>query len=158
MMKKYLFIALCLSILFCTGCSKKTAVTTAYKTYDTECLGTDPSGAQILRVWGSGKDYNQAVENAGKKAVEEVTFNHITNGAGDCNAWPVIDSPVARRNNSEYFAKFFKHKGNYRKYITTEKPDKDKAMIGNDRVVVPVIVTVNRESLRQKFVKDKIID
>ena len=155
MKKLTLFIAL--SLLLCVGCSKKTNVTTAYRTYETECLGTDPSGAQVLRVWGSGKDYNAAVENAAKTAVEEVAFNHITNGSGDCNSWPVIDSPVTRKNNSEYFAKFFKHNGNYKKYIKVEKPDKDKAMTGNDRVVVPVIVTVDREALRQKFIKDEIL-
>lgn len=154
---KKLTLLIAFSLLLCVGCSKKTNVTTAYRTYETECLGSDPSGAQILRVWGSGKDYNDAVENAGKKAVEDVAFNHITNGSGDCNSWPVIDSPVARKNNTEYFAQFFKHKGNYRKYIKLEKPDKEKMFTGNDRVVVPVVVTVDREALRQKFVKDEIL-
>lgn len=156
-MKYRILLTLIVSVVLLSGCSKKVATTTAYKSYDTECLGTDPSGAQILRVWGMGKDYNEAVENAGKKAVEEVTFNHVTNGSGDCNSWPVIDSPVARKNNSEYFAKFFKHKGDYRKFIKVEKPDKDSALNGNGRVEVAVVVTVDREGLRQRFVKDGIL-
>lgn len=156
-MKKLVLLFAGLSLLLMGSCSKKVTSTTAYRTYDTECLGTDPSGAQVLKVWGSGKDYKEALENASKKAVEDVTFNHVTNGPGDCNSWPVIDSPVARRNNSAYFSEFFKHNGKYRKYIKAEKPDKDKAVYGNDRVVLPVVVTVDRQGLVEKFTDDKII-
>lgn len=155
-MKKILFIAFI--ALAMASCGKKVVPTTAaYHSYETECLGTDPSGAQRLRVWGEGKDRNAAIENARKKAVEDVVFNHITAGSGNCNSWPVIDNPTARRTHHEYFAKFFKDGGKYKKFIKAEKPDKDTKMVGNDKVVQPVEITVDREGLVNQFIKDKII-
>ncbi len=145
-------------MLLAGACGKKELPSTiAYRSYDTECLGSDPSGRMRLRVWGEGKDQKAAEENARKKAVEDVVFGHITRGNG-CNSMPVLDNPSARRIHREYFNKFFKDGGKYKKYIKAEKPEKDARFIGNDRVVQPMEITVDREGLIDRFIKDKILD
>lgn len=148
-------LVLVLAVTSCGG-KKEVASTVAYKSYETECLGSDASGSQRLRVWGEGKDQKSAQENARKRAVEDVVFNHITAGR-DCDSWPVIDDPTARRVNHEYFAKFFKDGGKYKKFIKAESPDKDARFIGNDKVVQPMLITVDREGLIKQFTKDKIL-
>lgn len=141
----------------CHG-KKELPAVAAYQSYDTECLGSDASGAQRLRVWGEGKNQKGAQENARKKAVEDVVFNHITSGTpGGCNSWPVVDNPSARRIHHEYFAKFFKDGGKYKKFIKAEKPDKEAHFIGNDKVVQPMEITVDREGLIKQLTKDKIL-
>lgn len=147
---------LLLIILF--ACGKKTVPTTAaYTSHEIECLGTDPSGAQRLRVWGEGKDAKAAQESARKKAVEAVLFGHITAGSGQCNSWPVIDNPTTRRTQHEYFAKFFKDGGKFKKFIKAEKAREEKRFTGNDKVVQELEVTVDREGLLKQMTKDKII-
>ncbi len=145
-----------LSLASCAS-KKPLASTVAYVSHPTECIGSDPSGLVRLRVWGEGKDRNAAIENAKKKAVEDVLFSNITAGSSKGNSWPVIDNPSIRRTNSEYFAKFFKNGGSYKKFIKTEKPDKNDNYTGNDKVVVPVEITVDKEGLRHRLIKDKIL-
>lgn len=159
-MKKLLIIFAAAAMLLVTSCGSKKPVpsTIAYTSHATECLGQDAVGAQRLRVWGQGKDFKAAQEDARKKAVEEVTFNHVTAGAGNCNSWPVIDNPTARRTHHEYFAKFFKDGGKYKKYIKAEKPSKSDAVYGNDCVVVEMEITVDREGLQKRFTKDHILE
>lgn len=156
MVKKYL--ALCVIAILTiamTGCTKKVIPTTmAYRSYDTECISKDPSGAITLRVWGEGADGKEARLNASKKAVEEVTFTNLT--GNHANALAVIPSPTARARHREYFNKFFKDGGKYKKYVKAEKPEKAEELNGNKRVVVPVIVTVDREGLITLFKKDKV--
>ena len=161
MIMKSIHIILALgAMLLASSCGGKKELpsTVAYQSYETECLGSDASGHQRLRVWGEGKDQKAAQENARKKAVEDVTFKHITAGSGQCNSWPVVDSPSARRVHHEYFAKFFKDGGKYKKFIKAEKPDKDARFIGNDKVVQPMEITVDREGLVKQFTKDKILE
>ena len=139
------------------GCSKKVVQpsTLAYAKHDTECLLKDPSGIVTLLVWGEGLDEKSARANAGKKAVEEVIFNNIT--GNKYNTLAILPAPTARAANREYFNKFFKDNGDYRKYIKSEKPDKSDYAKGNQQVVVPVTVTVEREKLIDKLKKDKIL-
>lgn len=156
MVKKYcvLYIVAVLAIVM-SGCTKVIVPTTmAYRSYETECISKDPSGSITLRVWGEGSNGKEARANASKKAVEEVTFTNIT--GNKANALAVIPSPTARAKHRDYFNKFFKDGGKYKKYVKAEKPEKDEALNGNNRVVVPVIVTVDREGLITLFKKDKV--
>lgn len=158
-MKKYLLFLLVAATMVASSCgsSKPVSSTVAYQNHPTECIGADPSGSVRLRVWGEGRDEKGAIENARKKAVEEVLFNHITAGSEKGHSWPLIDNPSVRRTQSAYFAKFFKDGGNYKKYIKMDKPEKEAFHVGNDKVVVPVEIIVDKEGLRKKMTKDKIL-
>lgn len=144
-------------ILSLTSCSKKVVPTTiAYRSNKTEIITSDPSGSVTLRVWGEGLNSKAARINAAKKAIEEVTFSGVT---GPHNAvMAVIPSPTARARYREYFNKFFKDNGKYKKYVKAEKPEKDEYLNGNGMVVVPVVVTIDREGLIKQFTKDKVTE
>ena len=145
MVKKFIMTCAAVALMVCaTGCSKKVQPTTrAYRSYETECIAKDPSGAVTLRVWGEGSDAKHARENAAKKAVEEVVFTNLTGNRA--NVMAVIPGPTVRARHREYFNKFFKDGGKYKKYVKAEKPEKEAELNGNQRVVVPVITTVDRE-------------
>lgn len=158
MVKK--FILACAAVVVMaglTGCSKKTVPTTqAYRSYETECISKDASGSITLRVWGEGSDAKDARQNAAKKAVEEVTFTNLKGNRA--NVLAIIPGPTVRARHREYFNKFFKDGGKYKKYVEAEKPEKEAVLNGNQRVVVPVIVTVDREGLITLFKKDNVLE
>ena len=146
-----------LAVLLCAlaGCSKKVMPTTmAYRTYDTECLSKDASGAITLRVYGTGHDAKSARTDAARKAVEEVTFTNLTGNRA--NALALLPQPTARTAHGEYFNKFFKDGGDYKKYVKVDKVDDEDLLRGNGRVTAPFIVVVDREGLLKKYKKDKI--
>lgn len=152
-------IGLCCVILLAAiaACSKKVVPTTmAYRSYATECISKDASGDITLRVWGEGVNAKEAKMNAAKKAVEEVTFKNLS--GNKANALAIIPGPTVREKHREYFNKFFKDGGKYKKYVKAEKPEKDEELNGNHMVVVPVIVTVDREGLVTLFKKDKVTE
>ena len=108
-MKKffYLFI-LSGGIMLFDGCkSSKMTDTAAYHNYETECLGKSMDGRQTLRVWASGRNRADAVQQAMKKAVYDITFTGISAGSGECNSYPVVDEANARIKYEEYFDRFF---------------------------------------------------
>ncbi len=155
-MKKILLVLLFAVVMtVVSGCSRKTVPTTlAYRSYDTECIHKDAGGNLTLRVWGEGHNSKDARNEAARKAVEEVIFSNLS--GNKASNMPIISSPTARQKNREYFNNFFSKK-TYKKYVKAEKPEKKEYLNGNDRVVVPVIVTIDREGLIDRLKKDKII-
>lgn len=157
MMKIFLYVAVTLVLL--TGCKSKEPTTAAFHNYTTECLGKNMDGSQTLRVWASGRNKTDAVEQAKKKAVYDVVFSGIQAGSGECNAYPVVDETNARKKYEEYFDLFFADGGAYTKYVSVS--NQKKAAIqrhyGDGTQTVGVIVTVNRSALRKRFESDNII-
>lgn len=156
MVKKLIWLMSLVMILSLTGCGKKAQPTTiAYRSnHDTELLAKDPTGSVTIRVWGTGLDNKAARENAARKAVEEVTFSSLANNHE--SVLPILPAPTTRAKHREYFNKFFKSK--YKKYIKSEKPEKEEYMKGNQQVAVPMIVVVDREAIIKQLKKDNVID
>lgn len=123
-----------------------------------ECVSQDPSGTQLLRVWGKGVDLDHAVENARKSAVETVLFSYITRGTGKYNSLPIIDNTTIRGAHSQYFKNFFKDGGEYKKYAKKQNVNKDNVLEGGNLVVVETIWLVDRPALKAKMKKDNIIE
>lgn len=143
------------------GCkSNKTATeTVAYHSYEIECMGKSMDGKQTLRVWASGRNRSDAVEQAMKKAVYDVTFSGISAGSGECNSYPVVDEANARKKYEDYFDMFFADGGDYRKYVTThgQKRGATTKMQGNGSQTYGIIVSVDRTALRKRFEADNVI-
>ena len=116
-------------------------------------------GSQTLQVWASGRNKTDAIEEAKKKAVYDVTFVGISAGSGECNAYPVVDEANARKKYEDYFDKFFSDGGAYKKYVSTSGQQKSsiKKIQGNGNITYGIIVTVNRSELRKRFESDNII-
>lgn len=156
MVKHIIILIAAATLTVVTGCSKKVLPSTlSYRSsYDTECLSKDATGAVALRVWGVGTDSSMARDNAARKAVEEVIFAYLSSNTVALQ--PILAGPTTRSRHREYFNKFFK--GTYKKYIKTEKPEKEQYNQNDRQVTVPVVVVVDREGLIDKFQKDKITD
>lgn len=147
-----------LSLVSCG--SKRVVETAAFHSYETECLGMDMDGMQTLRVWGTGLNRSDALEQAQKKAVYEVTFTGITGGNGDCNAYPVVDEANARKKYEKYFDDFFEKGGKYKKFVKLRGEQKSNAKTyhGDGTEMVEVVVIVDRPALKKRYQKDKIIE
>lgn len=158
-MKKKSVLVIGISLFLLSGCASKKITTAAFHNYNTECMGKSMDGSQTLRVWASGRNRANAIEQAKKRAVYDVVFTGITSGSGECNAYPVIDEANARKKYEEYFDTFFADGGAYRQYVTTvnqKKSSVDKLQ-GDGTVMFGIIVSVNRSALYQRFVSDNII-
>lgn len=158
-MKRNLIICLSLLALVFASCKSSRITTAAYHSYKTECMGISMDGVQTLRVWASGSNRSAAIEEAKKKAVYDVTFTGINAGSGECNSYPVVDEPNARKKYEDYFDRFFADGGAFRKYVSTENQRKKatKKFTGDGSVTYGIIVTVDRSALRQRYVSDNII-
>lgn len=159
-MKKVYYVFICMLCMM-SSCKSKEQVTetAAYHGYQIECLGNSMDGIQTLKVWASGRNRADAIEQAQKRAVYEVTFAGIKSGGGSCNAYPVVDEANARKKYEDYFDRFFSNGGAYKKYVSIQgqkKSDMEK-LEGKGRVTYGIIVEVNRSELRKRFESDNII-
>ena len=155
---KHLFIFL-ITFVCLVACKSREISTAAFHGYNTECLGISMDGTQTLRVWGTGRNRSDAIEQAKKKAVYDVVFVGIQAGSGECNSYPVIDEPNARKKYEDYFDLFFSDGGAYKDYVST-KNQKISALQrykGDGTETFGIIVTVNRSALRQRFANDNVI-
>lgn len=158
-MNRYILFLICLLSVCITSCRSKLTTTAAYHNYNIECLGKNMDGKQTLRVWASGRNRADAIEQAKKKAVYDVTFSGINAGGGECNAYPVIDEANARKKYEEYFDRFFANGGAYSKYVSIQNQKKsamDKFQ-GDGTVMYGIIVEVDRSALRLRFENDNVI-
>jgi hypothetical protein len=159
-MKKYYYKVVCMLCMMSSCKSKEQVVeTAAYHDYQIECLGTNIDGTQTLKIWASGSNRADAIEQAKKTAVYEVTFSGIKSGSTSCNAYPVIDEANAVKKYEDYFNKFFSNGGAYKKYVSIQNQEKSdmEELKGKDRSIFGIIVNVNRSELRKHFEKDNII-
>ncbi len=145
-----------ITTVICSCCSISTA---SYHDYEVECLGKTMDGKQTLQVWASGKNRSDAIEQAMKRAVYEVTFTGISAGSGECNAYPIIDEANSRKKQEDYFDMFFSDGGAYKNFVSTDgqKKNTQKKLKGKGREMYGIIVVVDRSALRKHFEKDNII-
>lgn len=157
MKKSILMMIAVVSLVALTGC--KSTKTAAYHSYATECLGKSMDGRQTLRVWASGRNRADAVEQAKKKAVYDVVFTGISAGGGECNGYPVVDEPNARKKYEDYFDRFFADGGAYSSYVTMDgqKSSGVDKFKGHDNVTYSIVVMVDRSALRRRLENDNII-
>ena len=158
MKRHFLYIA-AIALLSLTGCKTREVTTTAYHGYTTECLGKSMDGSQTLRVWASGRNRADAIEQAMKKAVYDMVFSGIQAGNGECNAYPIVDEANARKKYEAYFDLFFADGGDYKEYVSMANQNRSsiQRFQGDGTQTFGIIVTVYRSALRQRFVNDNII-
>ena len=107
-MKKFVFTLF--AALLCAGAFAQ----------ETECISKELDGSLTLRVWGTGRNRTDALEQAKKQAVYEVLFKGITKGNTDYNMRPVMTEVNARQRYQDYFDIFFMDRGEYLKYVSME--------------------------------------
>ena len=131
--------------------------------YESECMGVDLDGSQTLKVWGSGRTRDHAIENAKKNGIKDVLFKGIRNGKSDCNLKPVVPEVNAQEKYEDYFNKFFAENGEYKNYVSIPKSNlittnqveyKGKAQSSK---LFGIIVNVHRSELKAKMIQDNIL-
>lgn len=130
-------------------------------TYETKCMGTEMDGSLTLEVWGKGRNYIDATEQAKKNAVYDVILNGIKSGDQSCSRDALIISPKAKTRYEDYFAVFFADDGDYLQFVSTKderlgnkvRRNKKKSKQMQQRMVV---VRVSRLALKKKLKEDNI--
>lgn len=129
--------------------------------FDVRCQGKEMDGTLTLEVFGKGKNYKDALEQAKKNAVHAVIFKGIKDGSGECNSDPLLFSSSPETEFETYFAIFFKDGGEYLNFISLAdeklqiklKRDAKKSKTVQQRMAV---VRVDRLALKNKLKTDKI--
>ena len=127
---------------------------------ETECISKEMDGSLTLRVWGTGRNKTDALEQAKKQAVYDVLFNGVTKGNTDYNMRPVMTEVNARQRYQDYFDIFFMDRGEYRKYISMEdkRAGSTRVTKRNYRdVTVGVTVRVLVPQLRARLKSDGLL-
>ncbi len=156
-MKKILLPVLLIASVL-SGCY--TTQMPAEESHETICLNSELDGSLTLRVWGTGRNRNDAVEQAKKNAVDEVIFKGVQSGNNSYQARPLIYEVNARERYQNYFNVFFADGGEYSKYVSME----DTKIFSNNRkgnrieVSYGITVRVLVPRLKAKLIEDKIIN
>ena len=87
---------------------------------ETECISKEMDGSLTLRVWGTGRNKTDALEQAKKQAVYDVLFKGVTRGNTDYNMRPIMTEVNARQRYQDYFDIFFMDRGEFLKYVSME--------------------------------------
>lgn len=127
---------------------------------ETECIGKEMDGSLTLRVWGTGRNRTDALEQAKKQAIYDVIFNGITKGNTDYNMRPIMTEVNARERYQDYFDIFFMDRGEYLKYISMEdkRAGSTRVIKRNYRdVTVGVTVRVLVPQLRARLKSDGLL-
>ena len=147
-MKKLIFAAIALLLGTCAFAQ------------ETECISKEMDGSLTLRVWGSGRNRTDALEQAKKQAVYDVLFYGIRKGNTDYNMRPVMTEVNARQRYQDYFDIFFMDRGEYRKYVSMEdkRAGSTRVIKRNYRdVTVGVTVRVLVPQLRARLKADGLL-
>ncbi len=131
-------------------------------TYETECMGVEGDGTQTVKGWGSGRNREDAVEQAKKNGLRDVLFKGIQSTKG-CNVKPVLFDPNIRDKKEDYFNAFFADQGPYTEFITAEDgSDLHFSVVAGrkkagDQVTYGVIIRVQRPKLKERMIQDQIM-
>jgi hypothetical protein len=141
------------------GCRSKETKIASYHTYEIECLGVELDGSQTLRVWGTGKNKRDAVEQARKNAVHEVIFKGIRKGKTECNLHPLLIEVNAEEKYEAYFQTFFTDKGDYDDYVSMADEKRCSKVREENSLYVKygIVVRVLRNELKERLKKDGVI-
>lgn len=151
-MSGYMAVNLC-------SCGSHAESISAFHNQEIECLGVELDGSQTLRVFGTGKNKSDAVEQAKKNAVRAVVFKGITAGRAGCNMRPLVNEANAEEKYEDYFNIFFMDKGEYRKYVSMKDECPFSKSKNKTAVDVSYVVTVRilRSELKARLTEDNIL-
>jgi hypothetical protein len=131
-------------------------------TYKTECMGVEGDGTQTVKGWGSGRNREDAIEQAKKNGLSSVLFEGIQSNKG-CNMKPVLFDSNIREKKEDYFNAFFVDQGPYMEFITGEDgSDAHFSVVAGrkkagDQVTYGVIIRVQRAKLKTRMIQDGIL-
>lgn len=154
---------LLLALVSVTAFAQKNDRRESFKSWDnyeitTEKVGVE--GTKFVKVWGFGKNVDQAVMAAKRNAVHACLFRGLP-GATNVNSTPAIcKDPNAFENNSDYFEDFFQSGGPYLKFVNMTT---DGVPSGQDRrkvqggYKVAIYAQIMYDNLKRQMENDGIV-
>lgn len=129
------------------------------QSYETECISLEQDGSQTLRVWGKGRNKNDAIEQAKKDAVYEILFKGVQKGNKGYQLRPIVPEVNARERYRDYFDIFFLDGGDYLKYVSMADRRIGSTVKEKNSVQVRCCITVRVliPELRQRMIQDGIL-
>ena len=117
---KRLTMALCAAaMLLLCGCGA-TKTTTSYYSSETIDLNHEADGSVTVRAFGSGRNGQDAREQAWKNAVRDIIFKGVNIPGNPYMSKPLVTEVNAQEKYEEFFNAFFADKGYYQAFVTTE--------------------------------------
>lgn len=148
------FLLLFFITLFC-ACAPKNIY---YSTFSTTAIAARGVGEYVLRVQGIGQTYQQAKEDAMRKAVYDVIFKNVSSSYGEHRMiQPVLSNPLTEQQHADFFGSFFSAGGDYLKFVHVHelRLEKDKFKPQARRGVIMNVV-VNRAALAKYLADNQI--
>lgn len=145
-----------LIVVVLLACKPKEYIS-GYYSYDTECLGKNLDGTQLVKSWGTGMDVKEARENAYKEALRDVLFKGIRNGSEECKVSPLITEVNAMQRHEEYFNSFFSSNGDYRDFIEEQNKKPFKNEDSNKKQAFGFTLLIDMQSLKSQLQQDQIL-
>jgi hypothetical protein len=135
--------------------------TSAFYQYEAECEGSEMDGSQMVRGFGSGKNFADAKDQAKKNALYAVIFKGIRLGRSGCSVKPLVFNPNALDQNEDYFNDFFRDGGKFESFVSVDdspKRTKIKEKSGEGREkLFGIIITINMVELKKELTSKGII-
>lgn len=151
-----LFFAACITAVSCHTSYNATAT---YSDSATKFMKLDGDGSITVRVSAQGRNYGDAWEQAGKRAVREVIFKGIQVPNNSFMSKPLITEVNAEEKYEQFFNIFFTDKGDYSKFVsgadrraTSSVETKADAMVKQT-----ITVRVLRTELKQYLIDHRVI-
>lgn len=157
-MKRNILLIAIMFAIATLGYAKNTS--SAYITYDSECLEVSSDGSQILIAWGAGRTRADAKVEAMKNALRDVIFNGIRSGNELCDSKPMIFGANVKEKYEDFFYRFFSEDGDYKNFVSD---DEDGRRLNRTKELsrrqkkFGIVVTVFRPQLKEYLKQNGII-
>lgn len=162
MEKITIVIAACLFLLLgsCSGQrelgrkERKILYSSAYN-YEIQPAGVGQNGTKFVKVWGYGRNVEDAIQAAKRNAVAACIFSGIPAGPGVGRTPAIVRDPQAHEKHADYFEAFFEIGGRYLMFISmsTEDPPsgRDRLRIERNYYKVGIYAQVMYDNLRREL-------
>lgn len=144
-----------LLLLLTNACSRKNEIG-SYYTSEPTCLQENSDGSRTIKVWGTGYNKNEAIQQAQKNAIYTILFDGIRKG--NCLINPLVPEVNAEKKYSAFFSNFFENKGAYSAFVTEKtKGEKRIEQKNNSQVKIGIEVIVDINQLKKELINNNII-
>ncbi len=122
-------------------------------------MKTDGDGSITVRATGIGRNYNDALDQARKLALQQLVFKGIEVPGNAFLSKPLITEVNAEEKYQDFFNMFFADGGDYRQFVSAEDKRVGSTVEkkGDAKVKQTVTVRLLRPELKQYLIDHKVI-
>lgn len=154
-MKKYLLIIAALALFGCTTPYQSSS----YAENTVQYLRNQGDGSITVRVAASGRNYADALEQAGKFALRQTIFHGITVPGNSLLSKPLVTEVNAEEKYQLFFNSFFSEGGDYSRFVSTQDKRSRSDQLSKEMVSVRTVSTIRilRSDLKDYLLENNII-